>query len=330
MGNGLTEFSLEFPRAYGALTASALFRLQPEDFQVDEDLGYLPSGEGEHVFLHVCKRGENTAWVAEKIAEIANVNVTDIGYCGRKDRHAVTAQWFSVYLPKGKEPDWSLINTQSIHLLSVSRHNHKLRRGEHKQNHFVIRLRNVEMEDRSFLEQKIDTVFAQGVPNYFGEQRFGRGGNNLHEAEAILVGGKRYRDKQKRGLMLSAARSYLFNRVLAARVLANNWASQLEGDVGSTPSGPLWGRGRPLVSGALLALEQSALADWAAWCDGLEHAGLSQERRSLQLIPRNSRWGWVDNDLMLHFSLDAGEFATAILQEIALLKNQSTEAADPL
>lgn len=327
VGNILAEFLLEFPRAYGALTAVATFRAQPEDFQVDEDLGYLPSGVGEHVFLHVCKRGENTAWVAEKIAELAKVNVNDVGYCGRKDRHAVTAQWFSVYLPKAPEPDWAQLNTGSIQILSNSRHQTKLRRGEHQQNHFVIRLRDVKTEDRSQLEQKIATVFAQGVPNYFGEQRFGVGGNNLHEAEAILVAGKRYRDKQKRGLMLSAARSYLFNQVLATRVLANNWASQIDGEINSQPSGPLWGRGRPLVAGALLELEQHALADWAAWCNGLEHAGLSQERRALQLIPRNSRWSWVDDDLVLHFSLEAGEFATAILHELAELKNQSAQVS---
>ncbi len=326
----MTEFSLEFPRAYGALTATANFRAQPEDFQVDEELGYVPSGSGEHVFLHVCKRGENTAWVAGKIAELAGVNVTDVGYCGRKDRHAVTAQWFSVYLPKAPEPDWTLLNTESIQLLSVSRHQTKLRRGEHQQNNFVIRLREVQTDDRSILQQKIDSVFTQGVPNYFGEQRFGLGGNNLQEAEAILVDGKRYRDKQKRGLMLSAARSYLFNQVLAARVLAKNWANQIEGEINPSPSGPLWGRGRPLVSGALLELEQNALADWAAWCDGLEHAGLSQERRALQLMPRNARSVWEGDDLILYFSLDAGEFATAILHEFAVLQSQSNEEPVPI
>lgn len=321
----MTEFSLDFPRAYGALSAAAIFRAQPEDFQVDEDLGYVPSGSGEHVFLHVCKRGENTAWVAGKIAELANVNVTDVGYCGRKDRHAVTAQWFSVYLPKAPEPDWTLLNSNSIQILSVSRHQHKLRRGEHQQNSFVIRLRNVQTEDRDLLQQKIVTIFAQGVPNYFGEQRFGIGGNNLNEAEAILVGGKRYRDKQKRGLMLSAARSYLFNQVLAARVRLNNWVTLLDGDVSLQSSGPLWGRGRPLVSGVLLELEQSALTDWSSWCDGLEHAGLSQERRALQLIPRNSGYKWVNDDLVLQFSLDSGEFATAILREIAELQQSPAD-----
>lgn len=323
----MTEFSLDFPRAYGALSATAIFRALPEDFQVDEDLGYSPSGSGEHVFLHVYKRGENTAWVAEKIAELAGVNVMDVGYCGRKDRHAVTAQWFSVYLPKAPEPDWTLLNSESIQLLSVSRHQHKLRRGEHQQNSFVIRLRNVQTDSRELLQQKIESIFAHGVPNYFGEQRFGIGGNNLNEADAILVGGKRYRDKQKRGLMLSAARSYLFNQVLAARVLSNNWTSLLDGDVSSQPSGPLWGRGRPLVSSVLLELEQGALLPWAAWCDGLEHAGLSQERRSLQLIPRNAAYKWINDDLVVQFSLDAGEFATAILREVAELQQNLADEA---
>lgn len=322
----MTKFSLELPRAYGALTANAVFRAQQEDFQVDEELGYIPSGAGEHVFLHICKRGENTAWVAGKIAELAGVNLTDVGYCGRKDRHAVTAQWFSVYLPKATGPEWTALNSGSIQLLSASRHSHKLRRGEHQQNRFIIRLRDVQVSNRIEFQQRIETVLAQGVPNYFGEQRFGIAGNNLQEAEAILVGGKRYRDKQKRGLMLSAARSFLFNQVLASRVRLGNWTQMIDGEVAEYPSGPLWGRGRSLVSRALLELEQHALEDWSAWCDGLEHAGLTQERRALQLIPHEPSWSWAENDLILRFSLDAGEFATAILHELCELHNQSGDA----
>lgn len=322
----MTDFSLDFPRAYGPLNASASFREQPEDFKVDEDLGFQPSGVGEHVFLQVLKRGENTAWVAEKIAELARVALNDVGYCGRKDRHAVTTQWFSVYLPKGVEPDWSQLNSDSIYVISVARHQCKLRRGDHRQNYFVIRLRAVETDDRQLLQEKIDKVLSQGVPNYFGEQRFGFGGNNLVEAEAILVAGKRYRDKQKRGLMLSAGRSYLFNQVLAARVVAGNWTDLLAGDPAQKPSGPLWGRGRSLAAEALLEFEQAVLANWLSWCDGLEHAGLSQERRLLQLIPSQASWRWIDNDLELSFALEAGEFATAILRELAVLKSHAQDS----
>lgn len=324
----LTEFNLDFPRAYGELTATSIFREQPEDFQVDEDLGFTPSGVGEHVFLHILKRGENTAWVAEKIATLAGVNVNDVGYCGRKDRHAVTTQWFSVYLPKGTEPAWSDISSDSIKLISFARHQQKLRRGDHQQNHFVICLRDVNTDNRELLEQKIKNVFSLGVPNYYGEQRFGRNGNNLHEAQAILVDGKRYRDKQKRGLMLSAARSFLFNQVLAARVTEGNWTQCLDGEIEQFPSGPLWGRGRSLVTNELAAFEQRILEPWQTWCNGMEHAGLSQERRRLQLIPRNGSFFWKENCLYLSFSLDAGEFATSVLHEISALRVTTTTSPE--
>jgi tRNA pseudouridine13 synthase len=322
----LPEFSLDFPLAYGALTAHGEFRTLPEDFQVDEELGYEPSGTGEHVFLQVRKRGENTAWVAEKIAAVAGVNNNDVGYCGRKDRHAVTTQWFSVYLPKPAEtgaPDWLLLNSDSIQILTVSRHQHKLRRGEHRRNHFVIRLRNLQTNDRNQFAEKINHIFAQGVPNYFGEQRFGHGGNNLHEAQAILVDGKRYKDKQKRGLMLSAARSYLFNQVLAARVRVNTWTQLLDGET-EIPTAPLWGRGRSKVSGEVEALETQVLGEWADWANGLEHSGLLQERRPLVLLPESASWCWRDADLELSFALSAGEFATSVLHEMVELVAPST------
>jgi tRNA pseudouridine13 synthase len=317
-----TDFSLNFPYAYGQPDVTAAFRVEPEDFQVDEYLGFDPAGEGEHVYLNVWKRGENTAWVAEKIAELAEVQVMDVGYCGRKDRHAVTTQWFSVYLPKKElEPDWSLLNSHSINILSLRRHSHKLRRGDHETNRFVIRLRDLDIADTTAFEKRISTVFAQGVPNYYGEQRFGRDGNNLLEAQAILVEGKRMRDKQKRGLMLSAARSYLFNQVLSARVHAKSWNNLIEGEPESFPTAPLWGRGRSAATGEALQAETFAMESWAEWCNGLEHAGLSQERRALMLKPQATSWRWIDSDLEVSFELGSGEFATTILRELVILQS---------
>jgi tRNA pseudouridine13 synthase len=313
-------FSLDFPYAYGQPNAVASFRVEPEDFQVEENLGFEPAGEGEHVYLHVWKRGENTAWVAEKIADLAKVAVMDIGYCGRKDRHAVTTQWFSVYLPKKElEPEWKLLNTDSIKILSSKRHQHKLRRGDHQTNRFKIRLRNFTVEDKVAFERKVETVLSGGVPNYYGEQRFGHSGNNLLEAHAILVEGKRVRDKQKRGLMISAARSYLFNQVLAARVLADNWKKILPGEPETFPSAPLWGRGRSTATAETLTVETAAMENWLAWRDGLEHAGLSQERRALVLKPAATGWNWIEQDLEINFTLGSGEFATTILRELAVL-----------
>lgn len=317
----LPTFSLDFPFAYGRPEVNAEFRTEPEDFQVYEHLGFAPCGEGEHVYLHISKRGENTAWVAEKIADLAQVAVMDVGYCGCKDRHAVTTQWFSVYLPKlDSEPDWSALNSESIQLLHNARHQSKLRRGDHQSNQFVIRLRNLSVVDKSAFEQKIEKVLSQGAPNYFGEQRFGRNANNLPEAHAILVEGRRMRDKQKRGLFLSAARSYLFNQVLAARVLAGNWQTLLAGEPEQFPTAPLWGRGRSAATDEAAELEKLVMTDWAQWCDGLEHAGLQQERRALILKADQASWRWLDNDIELSFALGSGEFATTILRELAVLQ----------
>jgi tRNA pseudouridine13 synthase len=323
------EFSLDFPYAYGKPSVSGGFRHRAEDFQVDEDLDYQPEGTGEHVYLQIRKRGENTAWVAEHIARLAGVNVNDVGYCGRKDRHAVTTQWFSVYLPKSIEPDWQLLNSDTVNVLFVGRHTHKLRRGEHLQNRFVIRLRDLHVDNLSAFEQRLHTIAKQGVPNYFGEQRFGYGGNNLLHAHQLLVDGKAIRDKQKRGLMISAARSYLFNQVLAERVRRGNWLTALPGEPCPGPSGPLWGRGRLTSGDQTLAIEENVLAAWTPWCHGLEHVGLQQERRILALGARDFSWHWLDTDskrdLVVSFALDSGEFATAILREAMILRTTDNQ-----
>lgn len=319
-----TSFSLDFPCTYGTPSHSADFRYLPEDFQVDEVLGFAPQGEGEHVYLHIRKRGENTAWVAEQIARLAQVSINDVGYGGRKDRHAVTTQWFSVYLPKGKEPDWEQLNSDSVQLLANHRHPRKLRRGDHTENRFAIRLRNIDSAAVDEVEQRLHSISAQGVPNYFGEQRFGHHGNNLNMAQQLFAG-KPVRDKQKRGLVLSAARSCLFNLVTAARVRDNSWSMLLTGDPEKQPSGPLWGRGRLASTEETRRVEEEALKDWTEWCNGLEHVGLQQERRPLKLKPQEMSWQWEEADsarhLQLAFSLESGAFATAVLREILQLRS---------
>lgn len=316
------DFSLEFPFAYGAPSAKALFRAEMQDFQVEEISGLEPSGEGEHCLLHLRKVGENTAWVAGQIAALAGVKASDVGYFGRKDRYAVTSQWFSVYLPgnSDREPDWAQLNSDSVTLLESARHNKKLRLGQHRSNRFVIRLRQVQFDDRSALESRLDKALQDGIPNYFGEQRFGRGGNNLAQAQRLLVERRSIRDRQQRSMALSAARSWLFNQVLALRVEQNCWTQVLDGDPWERASGPLWGRGRPLSSGSTLELEQQALAPWSNWRGGLEHVGLNQERRALLLQPEEASWRWLEEDLELSFTLPPGTFATAVLREIAQLE----------
>lgn len=316
------NFSSDFPYAFGTPAASALFRQTAADFQVDEMLGFSPDGSGEHVYLHIQKRGENTGWIAREIAALAGVKEMDVGFGGRKDRHAITTQWFSVYLPPGKpEPDWNLLANDQVSLLAATRHARKLRRGEHQANRFQIRLRHVTTANPVQLEQRVEAVLRQGVPNYFGEQRFGNSGGNLEAVERVLIERKPARSRSEKGMIISAARSWLFNQVLAERIRRADWREAIAGEPGSSATGPLWGRGRPLVQGELALVEQQVLAPWSSWCDALEHQGLSQERRPLLLQPVDSSWQWQDGDLLLSFTLAAGEFATSVLREVARLES---------
>lgn len=309
------NFSLDFPFAYGKPEAVAGFRRECEDFVVVEQLGLEPAGHGEHWLVEVLKRDDNTPWVAKQLARLCRVSPRDVGYCGMKDRRAVTRQWFSIYQPKGGTPAWQELNSDTIHWLQSIRHTRKLRRGEHQGNHFEIRLRDCH-DSEQIIEQRLARISQQGVPNYFGEQRFGRDAGNLHRVDEVLA--KRGRKNTQDAMVLSAARSWLFNQVLAARVQAGNWHTALaeERDI----SGPLWGRGRNPASDAVRELEYQALAPWQHWLQGLEHAGLSQERRPLVLLPQALDWHWDGDDLLLHFGLPPGQFATALLRELAQLK----------
>ena len=318
-------FDTDFPRAYGELLGEAGFRSVNADFKVFEELGFVPSGEGEHVYLEIEKDGDNTAWIARQIAALAGVETRDIGYCGLKDRHAVTRQWFSVYLPKGAEPDWQMLETDTLRVLNRARHKQKLRRGQHLCNRFSIWLRDV-TANHALLDQRLQLLFEQGVPNYFGPQRFGIDSGNLALAQRILVDQVKFKNRPKRQMAISAARSYLFNLVLAERVKRDCWRQLMPQETAlevagqALPSGPLWGRGRAPVTGAAQALEVQVLADWQPWCEPLEFTGLNQDRRALVANLQDLNWLWDGNDIRLDFALGVGCYATSVIAELVTAK----------
>lgn len=327
------EFELDFARAYRGPLVKADVRTKDEDFVVDENLGFEPEGEGEHQYLQVVKRGENTQWIAKHIARFAGVKEMDVGYCGLKDRRAVTSQWFSVYLPKRDLLEWSLLPEReglNAHVLRSGKGHKKLRRGQHAFNRFAITLRNCEVSDPAALDDMLTTIAREGVPNYFGEQRFGRDGNNLVAASRWLDGGERIEKCGPKHMIMSAARSYLFNLVLTQRVEDGTWASAIEGDAlneSGDATAPLWGRGRSATAGDALAMENAALAPLAAWTNGLEHCGLQQERRSLVLKPQDMSWKYDESErqLLLEFGLPPGEYATSLLREACELSTPARE-----
>lgn len=336
--------ALDWAYALGEPQCHAVIRSCPEDFIVEEEIGFSPDGAGNHAWLHVRKRNTNTEWLARELAALADVPLVEVGYAGLKDRHAITSQVFTVNLSGKAEPDWQQLASEDITFLEIDRHGRKLKRGALRENRFTLTLRALQGACEE-LEQRLARIAADGVPNYFGEQRFGHDFGNLSMAAAMFGGEWRENIRHKRSLYLSSARSYLFNRVLSARVAAGNWHRALPGESlmqeGSTscfsvrlisteiekrvaagqlhPTGPLWGRGRPTSLAEAQAFELGVLAGEDFWKAGLEKAGMEQERRALRLPIKKLQWQWLDEKtLQLRFDLPPGAYATSVLREITV------------
>ena len=336
-----TRAALAPPRAHGAPLSKVELKAEPEDFHVEEALSFIPSGEGPHWLLRVEKRAANTRWVAAELARLAGVAVGDVGYAGLKDRHAVTVQWFSV--PGRSQPAefWSGVRTGEFRVLDVQANLRKLKRGALSGNRFRIRLRKVAWS-REELDLKLAALRAHGAPNYFGPQRFGRDGYNLDRVGQWLQSGAAPRGRTERGFALSAARALLFNAVLARRVQAANWSALEPGDLASLdgsgshfrvssvdaelhrrlqgfdihPSGPLWGRGELESSGYSRDIELEVAGEYRAVAELLAAQGLTQERRALRCAVRELSVEADAGTLTFCFSLDRGQFATAVMREI--------------
>lgn len=328
------------PRALGPPRGSGVLRAAVEDFDVTEVLPFAPEGEGEHVFVRVEKRGTNTDWVAGRLARLAGVPPRDVGYAGLKDRNAVTRQWFSVGLAGRPEPDWGALESPELRVLEARRHRRKLRRGALRGNRFRLVVRDID-GDPAELEMRLRRLGPAGMPNYFGEQRFGNHGSNLAAADAVL-GGQRSPGRHRRGLIISAVRSFLFNEVLARRVEEETWDRALPGDLlqpdGSHavfpaaeidtalqdraerqeihPTGPLWGVPRIRPAGRELEIEEGVVRDHPEWAAGLERLSVEGDRRALRARVEDLAWSLGDRTLELAFTLPAGSYATCLVREL--------------
>jgi tRNA pseudouridine13 synthase len=325
------------PRAHGPRACTGLIRSRLEDFAVEEILGFAPDGEGAHTLVHVRKIGANTDWAARRLARAAGVAARDVGFCGLKDRRAVATQWFS--LPGAPDLDREALSGDGLEILERLPHGRKLRRGAHAGNRFRLRIRECSGHAED-IEARLRTIACRGVPNYFGEQRFGRDGSNLGLARAMASG--RRLDRRQRGFALSAARSAIFNAVLARRVVRGDWDRLIPGDLAILdgtaswfpvdqvdaeaverlerldlhPSGPLWGDGQPPVSGDPLTLELEIAAELPDLVACLSGVRLKQARRALRLSVSELQWQIEDGELALGFRLPRGAFATTVLAEL--------------
>lgn len=358
------------PQPVSPPITQAIYKACAEDFVVNELLPLNFTGEGEHLWLHIQKSGMNTAFLAKLLSEWADIPLRDVGYSGLKDRHALTTQWFSLRIPKKILPATVFAPThleanETVQILAQHWHNKKLSRGAHRANHFTITLREINFEantsmaeQQQLVEKHLHYMSQNGVPNYFGPQRFGHSGNNIKEALRLFAqhpknnnltqkkNKRKGTPREQNSMELSAARSLIFNEILAARVRDGSWNTGINGEVfnlngsGSIfsseqlddalrarldsgdihPTAVMWGTGNDKVNGAAAVLENEVvqqstlLTELAA---GLEQRNIKAQRRALRLPIEELCWKWTDEQtLVLSFALTTGSFATSILASL--------------
>ncbi|WP_448568633.1 tRNA pseudouridine(13) synthase TruD [Thalassotalea ganghwensis] len=332
----------------GKPSSRGLLRSQMQDFVVLEQLPFEPSGEGEHLLVNVRKSGQNTVFVAQQLAKFFKVKPAQVTYAGLKDRFAVTEQWFGVHLPGKGHDSLDDFSVEGVEVIAFSRHHKKLRTGALSGNRFIITLRDV--DGLAELQQRWQAVTKQGVPNYYGEQRFGINQGNIESAKAMFSG-KKIKDRKKRSIYLSAARSYLFNTLLSQRVEAGKFSQIQPGDImmlaGSQSIFPvtdvdetltkrleegdiditscLWGQGELRTGQHVAELESELKQSFPELCQGLEQFGLKQERRRIRLMISDAKIEF-NNDAKLaklDFFLPSGSFATTVLRELLVYKDMT-------
>ncbi len=333
--NALT-FALGKPRSCG------IFKASPEDFRVGEHLGFELTGSGEHQCLYIEKQGLNTEELVRQLSAVLSKPTRLISYAGLKDRQAVTTQWISVHCPGETIEGAASLKGDKWRVVKAKRHTKKIRHGAVKNNRFEMIIRKV--SDTQELEDRLFKIKETGVPNYFGPQRFGIQGQNIVKAENMLLKKTRVKDRFLRGMYFSAARSFLFNKILSARVALGNWQEAIPGDVmqlaGShsffhsevvdalitqrikekdiSPASILWGKQKLLVTADALSIQEEALMGLEHFCEALLLHDLTRGYRAHKLDVEQLSWEWDDNQLKLYFTLTTGGYATSVLRELII------------
>ena len=327
---------------YGEPLCSAVFKAEPEDFIVEELIDYPLSGEGEFLFVDIEKRCMTTEQAAAILARFAGVPRRSVSWSGMKDKFAVCRQSLAIHLPGKPDPDFQQLQHDGLSVIGSTRHQRKLRIGNHSGNRFEVTLYELDA-GHDVVESRLSQLADSGFANYFGEQRFGREGSTIAAACEWLAGGAPRIKKYQLGLYLSALRAYCFNQQLAARVERGYWATGMDGDRlqirGSeshflyqrqddtgqriaagdlSPVASLPGKGSQFEKGFAADLESAVLAQVPEVAE-LLNRDARWDCRALRVMPGNLRWSWCSADrgsaLRLSFELPKGSFATSLLSQ---------------
>jgi tRNA pseudouridine13 synthase len=321
----------------------------PEHFQVDEIPVYKPSGEGEHLFINITKKGITTKEVQKALARVFKTKVRDVEFAGIKDKYAVTSQNFSVWLLEKQDKNlaYNLEEELPVKINSMDFHQRKIKKGHLMGNAFQIKITDIEMPIDEAYEKAsniIAMIHEKGLPNFYGEQRFGIEGDNAERGYDVLKGKEKIHNKWLRRFLLSSFQSHLFNYYLYLRINRDLFNQILPGDVAKKQdtggifivedvkqeqnrldnkeicfTGPMFGKKMTLAGDQAGKFEQEILDDNNVTYDELKAAKLTGTRRAGILLPKIKPE--KENDgLLLSFTLPKGAFATVLLREI--MKNE--------
>jgi tRNA pseudouridine13 synthase len=324
--DGNTGLVTEAPLPYltaGLPGIGGILRARPEDFVVEELPAYPAAGEGAHVFVWIEKRGITTDAAAAALARAAGVEPRDVGWAGMKDRHAVTRQWLSLPPPVTPERAAALA-VAGVTVLAAVRHPHKLRTGHLRGNRFVLTVRDARPGAADLARAVVAELSARGVPNFYGEQRFGAAGDNAARGAELLRGGGGRVPPKLRRLLISALQSSLFNSWLRARVDDGLFGEVIEGDLTDrrgVVTGPMFGpEMRAPAPGTLAAAREATVLEAAGLTvEDFARAGKLAEgtRRPLAIELGDVSVTEIDaTTVTIGFTLPAGAYATVVMREV--------------
>jgi tRNA pseudouridine13 synthase len=323
-----------------------VLRARPADFFVEEIPAYTPAGKGDHVLATVEKTGLTTNDAVKLIADALKIRVGDIGVAGLKDRHAVTRQLIS--LPPPVTPEQALaLHLKDISILDAARHGNKLKTGHLRGNRFVLTLRDLAVAPDEALA-RAQLILARlsrppGLPNWYGEQRFGDG-RNAERGKAVVLGDRGQGSPRDRRFLVSSYQSLLFNRYLEERLKDGLYDRVITGDILKKgtggmfatespetdqprlaageiiPTGPMFGVSmRAPVPGTDAAAREDRIlaAEGLTAPDFARVKAIAEGTRRPLAVPVDEASVELEGDaLVLRFVLPAGAYATVLVAEI--------------
>ena len=341
--NGSMTLCYPYPQA----DISGQIKLFPEDFKVNESLGFELSGSGEHLFLYVQKQGLTTPELIEQLSNSVGIHPRQLGYSGLKDKQAVTQQWISLHLPGIKQTP-EIPATDNYQILRSHWHDKKLRVGVHQSNDFDITVRNIQGNPGD-LQQIIKRLQQHGFANYFGVQRFGRQRDNVFQALKVLT--NRHKSKRlgrhRKSLYLSSLRSELFNRILCRRIQLGIWDNPVNGDLYMLAGSQslfnaaldeeilqryaqcdihsalsLYGCGDSKLSEQALQIENEVLTSCPEIRDTLLKHEIKRSYRSNRAVPKRLRVSYQpqENIIRVRVELGKGVYLTSLLNHFVTIE----------